>query len=942
MSDEAPPSARQSPAANPMDIPCPNCGARLAAGWRHCIRCGLRYEPAAFARLAALDAERQALLARLLPSAPPIRAAQPSPVKRAAAPSDSGGAFAAWLLTALVYGGSLLMTVGAAIYFREVIWERPSLQMTLLAGVTAGLLGLGARAARRRPDDLAARGGLWMGALLLPLDFWVGVHYGWLPAHGGWAYALACGAAYWRLAAWVADRVLPYLAAPALLLAAWRLGRDLSTPAAALTLVAAAATALAVWSARHPGQVAAQAGRRWAMGVIAGCAVVAPSLDEAWAGGVAGAACLVLGRLVSARAAVWLWSVGGLAALTLSYGRWLAALELMPRWQAVGWSGWLWLATAAQWAAGRWETSREGRPDPPLAQFFRDLARVVAGALGLLALLVVARSAFDLPRTGQMPMTQAWPDWLALGLLLGWSVWHLRAGLTWFPLALATLSVLSLVGALACALPARPLRALALPAALCAIRLGVETLGVRFGQGYSTEVDTSFGLDFGLPNHPAIIPSRALTDACLLACLVGLLALAPGDWRMAHTLGIGVAAAYSGLCWLVSGVPRAQRAYALAMWSVAYLGLLNAGCGILGRADLFAVMPALALVAAAAAVGASRPVRDAPMLRQALWEVSLGALAVAALVALVEMLVSDGRPGRPALTLAAAAGAGWIVAWRQPMPLTALLATLCGGLAIIQSARLVGCPFEALPLLGIIYGYGAIWLGWRWPRRQAERALWSGLAVGGQCSLWSAALAGLMVIQLSDGLAAGGSLLAAAAALAMVGFLAAAAPAQDAYALGGLIWGGAAYAWWLRRLGLPALEPIAWTALPCGLTTGVVGWLKRRFRRGSPALAEALIWIGSAMFCLPGVLQALQRRLNGGVALAYDILADTAALAALGLGLVGRLRAPLALGGLALGLHLSAAIALSVPWGDIPYSVYLVATGLTLFLAGTYLWRRCG
>ncbi|OYT72764.1 MAG: hypothetical protein CFK52_03900 [Chloracidobacterium sp. CP2_5A] len=930
----------------------------MALSWKHCIRCGLRHEPAAFARLAALEGERRAILAQLLPAAtpgaPPIRASSPADalvkpppsllVNSSAAPPASGGAVTPWLLVALIYGGSLLMVVGAAIYFREAILERPALQLAMLAGVTAGVLGLGVRGAHRRPEDLAAQGGLWIGALLLPLNFWAGVYHGRLPAGGGWAYALACGATYWLLAAWVANRILAYLPAPALLLAVWWLGLDVATPGVAATLASAAAAGLAAWSARHPGQVLATPGRRWAGFVIAGCAVASPLLSEAWAGGVIGAACLVMGRLGGAPAAVWALSVGGLAAMTISYGRWLAALALAPSFQALGWVGWLWMATAGQRAASRWEATRKLSPllpSPlPLSRLFEGLAQVVAGALGLWALAAMMQSACFPLESARMPLIEAVARWLALGLLLGWSAWHLREQLTWFPLALATTTLLAAVGALARLSPAQPFLILALPTALCATRLGVETLGVRFGQGYSTEVDTNFGLDFGLPNHPAIIPSRVILDGGLLGCLLGLLAPDARDWSVAQLLGFGVAAAYCGLCWLVNGVPRAQRAYALAMWSVAYLGLLNAGCGIIKRADLFVVLPWIALLAALALVGASRPVADEPTLRRSLCQVSLGALACGALVALVGMIVGEGRAGGHALTLTAAAVAGWTVAWRWQMPLMALLSTLCGGGAAIQAARLVSCPFEALPMIGVLYGYSATWLGWR-RRRQAERASeWSALATGGQCFLWLAAVSGLMITQASDGLAVGGSLLGAAVALAVVSLIAADGPLHDAYALGGLLWGGAAYAWWLRYLSLPAFGLIAFIALPYGLAMGIVGWLKRRLQRGSPALSEGLIWAGSLIFCFPVALQALQRRLAGGVALPYDLIADTAALASLSLGLVARLRGPLALGGLCLSFHLSVVVAFSVPWGDIPYSVYLAITGLALFMAGTYLWRQ--
>lgn len=956
---EGTPPDDNPPPTNPMDVVCPNCGAYLARRWKFCIRCGLRHDPAAFERVAALDAERRAILAQLLPQAkpnaspPPVQSAPPIP----AAESSPGGGTpfappskpdaAAWLFKTMVYGGGLLIVVGALIYLRGVILGSPILQLALLGGATAGLLGAGAWGVRRRPDDLAARGGLWLGALLLPLALWLGVRYGYFPSVR-WAYSLACGVLYRQLATRLNDRLLPHPAVASWLLAALWLGLDEATTAVAVSLVAGVAAVIAVRGAADPAHITATAGRWWAGAAVALCGLTSLALPETWVGGWVGAVCLVMGCLSVAPAAVGGWLVGGLGLLTVSYGRWLDALELAPAWRLVGWCGWVWLAAAGREAALRWETRRQTPWSTPPSSFAGLLEQCAAGALALWPAAAILPNAWLPMATNPTPLRDVAAYCTALLVLSSWSVWRLRKGLHWFPLVVLTLAVTVLSGTPLLLWTAPSLLLPASAAVICVARLGVEALGVRFGQNYSTEVDTSFGLDFGLPNHPAIVPARVTLDVCMLGYLYGLGEGMAQDWRPAHTLGFGFGVLYGGLCWLTNGVAWAQRVYALAMWGAAYLGALLTGCGA-ARADVFAVTPWIAPVAAAAAVGASRPTVDEWTPRRALRQASLGFLVFGALVALDGMLTGRAPSGGEAAALAATAIAGWGVAWRRREAWLALAATLCGGLAALQTARLGGCPWEASPMVGVAYGYGAAWLGRRrgaYERRlqgdgQARAALWAALDAGGQGWLWLSAFGGLAAVAGERSLTAGGGLICAAVALTVMSLSLTDRVAHDVYALGGLFWGGAAYLWWLDYLGAPAFLGIAAIALPYGLAVGSVGWLKRRFQRGHPALSEALIWLGSSIFCFPVAFEAIGRRLTGDALLFYDVLADTTALATALIGLGGRLRAPLTVGGAALGLHLSLVVLSSVLQSDLPYGVYLVGIGLLLFGSGIWLWRWC-
>ncbi len=952
---------------------CPNCGAPLAAGQKYCIRCGLRYDAAAFERLAALEDERRAILMSLLPveasaakagsapgrPVPPVQTkaafVKTAPefaevVPEARLPSDADTDSVSWLLPVLVYGGGMLMVLGTLVYLRGIILEHPAVQLGLITAAMAGFFGLAVRGLHHDPDNLLARGWLWLAMLLLPLDFWLGVRHGWLPSGIGWAYALACATAYWSLAAWLSDRAVPHLAVGVGLVAVLWFGVDvLPSEAAACGLLSVIAMGLAVWSVRFPAHIAATAGWWWGAATVGLCALAMPSLGEPGLGSLTGLSCLVLGGITASQSAAWVWVGGGLGVLTLAYGQWLALRNLPPGWLAAGWAGWLWLLTLGQIAA---ERRAEAAHEEQARRFSVPCGwagQLLAGVLGLWALLggVISFEA-SAGRTGSGLVTarESVGYGLAWALVAGWSGWQMRKTLLWFPLCLAVVSLLAIsinLTEIALELQVLPhwIRPLVLPVVFCATRFGIEWLGVWLGREYSTEVDTSFGLDFGLPHHPAIVPSRWVVDFCAVFHLLGLSVLAMEEWHPVYTVGIAVIVMYGGLGWFLSSTPGLQRGYALAMWGVAYVGLMVTGCGAIevGWRD---ILPWVALVAGGSVVVVSAPVVDESHLRSALREVSLVVLGWGVLAALVGMVTATRPEARHFLVLASAAGAGWVAAVRQQVPLLGLLATVCGGVAAVQAARLGRCPIEVLPMVGVVYGYSAAWLGWRGPGRakeEAERLLWQALNAGGQFCLWVGAVDALGVLESQSTVLVGCSLVCAASALAMSSFLARDAT-HDLYAVGALVWGAVTYVWALGHLGLPPFERVAALTVPYGVVVAGVGWLKWRWQRGHPVLARLLIWLGSFIFCFPVVVQALLRRLEGKGALGEDMLADATALTALVLGLAMRWRAPAFAGGTALGLHLSVVLVVSVPWGDVPYGVYLALMGLALFATGIWLWRR--
>ncbi|QUV84208.1 zinc ribbon domain-containing protein [Chloracidobacterium aggregatum] len=952
---------------------CPNCGAPLAVGQKYCIRCGLRYDAVAFERLAALEAERRAILMSLLPTeasaakagSAPGRPVPPVQMETALAetepeagwPSDADTGSVAWLLPVLVYGGGMLMVIGALVYLRGIILEYPAVQLGLVTAAMAGFFGLAVRGLHHDPDNLLARGWLWLAMLLLPLNFWLGVRHGWLPSGVGWAYALACAVAYWSLATWLADRAVPHLAVCVGLVAVLWFGVDvLPSEAAACGLLSVVAMGLAVWSVRFPAHIAATAGWWWGAATVGLCALATPSLGEPWLGSLTGLSCLVLGGVTASQGAAWGWVGGGLGVLTLAYGQWLALHNLPSGWLATGWAGWLWVLTLGQIAADRRAETDHEEQARRFSVPCRWAGHLLAGVLGLWALLGVvigfdiwlfATSAGITLGRGLATAHECVGYGLAWALVAGWGAWQMRKTLLWFPLCLAVVSILAIssaltMGAREIQVISGPMALLVLPVVLCATRFGIEWLGAWLGREYSTEVDTSFGLDFGLPHHPAIVPSRWVVDFCAVVHLLGLVVLAAEAWHPVHTVGIAILALYGGLGWFLSSTPGLQRGYALALWGVAYVGLVVTGCGA-GQVGWLDILPWVALVAGGSVVVVSAPVVDESHLRAALRQVSLVVLGWGVPSALVGIVTATGPEAGHFLALASAAGAGWVAAVRQVVPLWGLLATVCGGLAAVQAARLAGCPMEALPMVGVVYGYSAAWLGWRRPQRakegEAEPSLWGSLNAGGQLCLWVGAVGALGVLEGQSAVLVGCSLVCAASALAVASFLARDAT-HDLYAVAALVWGAVTYVWALSYLVLPPFERVAALTVPYGVVVAGVGWLKWRWQRGHPVLARLLIWLGSFVFCFPVVVQSILLRLDGKGAPGQDMLADATALTALVLGLSTRWKAPAFAGGTALGLHLSVVLAVSVPWGDVPYGVYLALVGLTLFVTGIWLWRR--
>lgn len=125
------------------------------------------------------------------------------------------------MLRWMVYSGAMMFVIGTIIYLRDVIslqLQRPVVQAGLLALLTMATFGAGVWLLRRTQEELAGRGLLLLGSLLVPANPWFLVHSG-LIARGNraWMVGLVCAVLYAITAMVLRETLMLYLAIPALL-----------------------------------------------------------------------------------------------------------------------------------------------------------------------------------------------------------------------------------------------------------------------------------------------------------------------------------------------------------------------------------------------------------------------------------------------------------------------------------------------------------------------------------------------------------------------------------------------------------------------------------------------------------------------------------------------------------------------------------------------------
>jgi hypothetical protein len=239
----------------------------------------------------------------------------------------------------------------------------------------------------------------------------------------------------------------------------------------------------------------------------------------------------------------------------------------------------------------------------------------------------------------------------------------------------------------------------------------------------------------------------------------------------------------------------------------------------------------------------------------------------------------------------------------------------------------------ALTLFPLLFALGryALARGAEWLRMPAGRAA---AAAGTLASL--AAL-----LQASTHLRAGDpALLAASVALGAVALVSFGASfwsrehARLQYFRAGLSAAVMAFALSCLRAGFDPVEDVELYTSPVAILVLIVAYTAVRREWNEYARDAALLfWTGSILLAGPLLIRALQFRLLLDLpAPSRDLTTLCASLALVLSGVMGRLRAPLLIGGAALGLELLALALTSVDWMQVPLKVYLISVGALLVI----------
>jgi hypothetical protein len=144
------------------------------------------------------------------------------------------------------------------------------------------------------------------------------------------------------------------------------------------------------------------------------------------------------------------------------------------------------------------------------------------------------------------------------------------------------------------------------------------------------------------------------------------------------------------------------------------------------------------------------------------------------------------------------------------------------------------------------------------------------------------------------------------------------------------------------RSGYHPLSDVEIYTSPVAVLLLVVAYLSVRRKWDEHAEDTApLLWMGSLLLSAPLLIHALEYRLLDVAAPWRDLATLCASLALILFGVVGRLRAPLLAGALALALELLSLALTSVDWLEIPLKIYLMSVGaLILIIWGLLEFRR--
>jgi hypothetical protein len=701
-------------------------------------------------------------------------------------------------------------------------------------------------------------------------------------------------------------------------------------------------------------------------------AIALTSFDAALCAGV-GFTCFLFGNFIWRRTLGIAQIALGIALATMSHFLFLDRFDFFNfftphfHWSLPAAVVWLLVVQAALEIADRLERATKARATPLFAAdgrwgqtlFYATFplsAPFVIGFGGLLLFatlspLIIGDSQVAFPATRNL-----FPLILGATLVAMWATWGLRRkATTWHAVTLgvSVYAVFLFVAGLADF--GVVAFALALIGFSILFRVAAELIGANLASEYSTNVGTSFGLDFGLPKHPRVAPALvtanvvvALTAAA--AALAGL--TSPPRASLAEPVIFILAALYCGFCGFFTDAPRRSFAHYLFFCASVLTALA------FGLADWFGVFGFAHLPYAAGAAALTY------FLAGAVEGVSDGALARAMRTAaavtlggacLLGLGVIDGarkeQVGNVIVFLCAASCAGH--AATAGATRTIYAAALAGLLAYAQALRLAHAPMEAYPAAILLYGFLAIALGVQYLPKLTTRAVKKTAELADALEIAGYAIGEFaLIFVFLTGVAAApfdaatrtvilSTLALAATATAVVSVMSPRAGVREGASLASLALGSLLYVRLLAFAGFaPGERPEAFTA-PVGAALIVVGWLKLSGRNASGVFARLYVWAGSLLLCGPVSLHALQARfLDGRASWPLDILVDTVALAAVGGGAWGRLRGPFCVGLTTIALHLVVVVIDSVKWGAIPYAVYLVGVGLLIGVSGWLLSRK--
>lgn len=136
------------------------------------------------------------------------------------------------------------------------------------------------------------------------------------------------------------------------------------------------------------------------------------------------------------------------------------------------------------------------------------------------------------------------------------------------------------------------------------------------------------------------------------------------------------------------------------------------------------------------------------------------------------------------------------------------------------------------------------------------------------------------------------------------------------------------------RAGFDPISDIEIYASPVAVLMLAIAYLSaRRAWEGYDRDTSLLLWFGSLLLCVPLLFHALYFRLLLDVpALVRDLGTLCAALALILFGAIGRLRAPVLVGVVALALELAALTLTSVDWLQVPLKYYLITVGALMLI----------